>query len=259
MRTPKIYYETHGDGPIDLVVCNGLSQSTANWRGLARKHTQFRWILFDARGCGKSEIGTRPYHIDDHVSDLLHVLEQTQSEQPIVLGFSHGGRIALRAAAEHPKRMKALALISTGATAGTRRRSYFKSWHACLDLGGVEAMAWASLPAIVGPKILEKYPDLTLLVKGTTARNNEDGLRAMFEGVHEYPSPIEDGPRVNAPCLILRGDQDPLVTEEDGQEMLEWMPNADYQVLEGIGHTLPLEVPGRFIEIMTQFIEKISD
>lgn len=258
MTEPKLHSEVYGeDGSPDLVVCNGLSQSTANWRGLARNHHQgMRWLLFDARGHGKSEIGDTPLKLDDHVGDILRVMDKHNIEKPALMGFSHGARVALRAAAEHPDRFSKLILISCGSINHARRRAYVRSWERCLHLGGVEALAWSSLPSIVGRKVLEKFNDLEMLVRGSVSRNQEAGLKAVFEGMRGYPEARPDAERVTIPSLIVRGGEDPLLSIDDTQNFLNWISQSSELTIEDCGHTLPLEEPERFTEALFQFIKK---
>lgn len=252
---PNLHTESHGSGDVTLVMCNGLSQSTANWRSIARQNPQFKWILFDARGHGRSEMGIRPYHIDDHVSDLMRVLEKHGCTNPVLMGFSHGGRVAMRAAAMYPDAFSALILISTGAKQTALRKAHVASWSKCLELGGVEAMAWASLPNIVGIRILNKFPDLGILVKASATRNSPEGLTAMFEGMAQYPPSEGDARRITAPTLIFHGQQDPLVRESDVDDMQSWIPHAKRVHFQEAGHTLPLEEPQRFAAHLGDFLQ----
>jgi len=253
--TMPIHFETYGKGTHDIVVCNGLSQSTANWRGIARHFPQFRWILFDARGHGKSLVRKRPYCLDDHVEDLHFVLNHVELQgKPLVMGFSHGARVALRAAANHANWFSGLVLVSCGSVMNARRRAFVNSWEQCLKIGGVRAMAWASLPSIVGNKILEKFPDLEFLIRGSVSRNHEEGLLAMFEGMATYPPPKEDAVRVTLPTLILHGGEDPLVLENDVHNFTNWIEGSTARTFHDCGHTLPLEEPGRFMEAIEHFM-----
>ena len=250
----SIHHEAYGSGQ-EIIICNGLSQSTANWRGLARQNQAFRWTLYDARGHGKSSHGEEPYTLDGHVADLLHVKAVCAVEKPVLLGFSHGGRVALRAAAEYPEHFAALVLVSVGATVSAKRNAYTQSWANCLRLGGIQALAWSSLPAIVGRKILERYTDLDMLVKGTVARNQEAGLKATFAGMLDYPPPREDAQRIGLPALIMRGGEDPLVLQEDLTQFRQWMPDVRTETFADCGHTLALEEPERFMAVLTAFIQ----
>ncbi len=236
--TVHLHVESYGEGDREIVVCNGLSQTTANWRGFARQNPELRWTLFDARGHGKSETGSEPLGLDLHVADLLRVLEENKARRPLVMGFSHGARVALRAAATHGEEFAGLVLVSCGSEMTTRRRAHVQSWKNCLELGGVRAMAWASLPNIVGGKILEKFPDLEFLVKGTESRNRAEGLLAVFEGMSAYPPPREDALRVRLPTLVMRGGEDPLVEPRDVENLCRWIAHARAKTFEDCGQFL---------------------
>ncbi|MDJ0836063.1 MAG: alpha/beta hydrolase [Acidobacteriota bacterium] len=256
--TIELHTETYGDGPQEVIVCNGLSQSTANWRGLARANPQFRWILYDARGHGKSKVGPKPFNLDLHVEDLLHVLDKTEAVRPVLMGFSHGARVSLRAAAEHGDRFTGVVLVSCASQQTPRRKAHVTSWHRCLEIGGVRAMAWAALPNIVGRKILHKIKDLEMLVDGSVSRNQEEGLRHMFRGMAGYPEARLDAERIGLPTLVLRGDEDPLVEERDSRELGEWIDGAKTVTFQECGHTLPLEEPQAFLETVENFIDGLT-
>jgi len=257
MSFKPIHYESHGEGPT-VVICNGLSQSTANWRGIARQNAHLRWVLFDARGCGKSPLGQRPYSLDDHVDDLSYVLDEVDAESPVVLGFSHGGRVATRAVAREPERYSGLVLTSVSSLLTTRRKAHVMAWHRTLQIGGLKAMAWATLPNIVGRKILDKFSDWELLVNGTANRNSEEGLLAMFEGMANYGPMEEDARQIQIPTLILQGGEDPLLTPHDEANLAQWT-GGRVEHYEDCGHTLPLEEPTRFVASLNRFIGQINN
>jgi len=254
----RIHYEVVGSGDHDVIICNGLSQSTANWRGIARSNPHFRWILFDARGCGKSPLGERPYSLDDHVDDLCWVLDQLSDCKPLLLGFSHGGRVATRAAAREPHRFSSMVLTSVGSQMTTQRKAYVSSWQKSLELGGLRGMAWATLPTIVGRKILDKFTNWELLVNGTINRNSEEGLLAMFEGMATYPPLQTDAEQISLPTLILQGGEDPLLHLADLENLASWTGGSK-ELYEDCGHTLPLEEPNLFVASLTRFISQVNN
>lgn len=255
MSSPHIHVEVSGTGP-QVFVCAGLTQTTANWRGIARQNPHIQWVLFDPRGQGKSELGGRPYHLDDHVDDLMRVwAEYGNGQAATLMGFSHGGRVALRAVAGPEQPFRRLVLVSCASRATPLRRAHVMSWSKCLDLGGVEALAWASLPTIVGLSILRKFHDLDMLVKGTAVRNSREGLQAMFEGMSGYPEIEPDARAVHIPTLVFRGGLDVLVPETDGSDFLAWIRQCQVRTFPQSGHTLPLEEPEEFARILGQFVD----
>lgn len=79
--------------------------------------TYMRVTLFDLRGCGRSQKFNDPtcYHLDLAVDDLAHLCQQLSLVPATLLGFSYGGRIALRLADRYPHLVGKLILASTTA------------------------------------------------------------------------------------------------------------------------------------------------
>jgi 3-oxoadipate enol-lactonase len=65
--------------------------------------------------------------------------------------------------------------------------------------------------------------------------------------------------RIEAPALVVHGTEDVIVPVENGRRLAARLPNAEYLELEGAGHNLPLEDPGRFAEIVLSFLERVRD
>lgn len=249
--TESLYWTTVGAGPADLVVCPGILQTTVNWRGLARAHSHLRWILFDARGQGRSPMRTLPYTLDDHVADLLEVVHAAGATRPILLGFSHGGHVALSAAASHPSLFSRLIVVSCTAYPTSHRRLLLQAWRACLNHGGIAGLAWATLPFLVGPKILDRVP-ADKLVSAMVKRNHARGLGALLDGVTTYPQSWQSiCRRIPLPVQIIRGALDPLVDDTDATHFKTWLPDCSCHVLPDCGHTAVLDDSHAFTPFVT--------
>ena len=124
-----LYYSERGEGR-PLVLLNGMSQSTANWLSQS-KHlsAHHRVVMYDARAQGRSGLGTTPIELDDHVDDLHALIEHLAlPSRPILCGFSHGARIALRYAARYPLEVERLVLTSMGANDDALRTTITRGW-----------------------------------------------------------------------------------------------------------------------------------
>jgi pimeloyl-ACP methyl ester carboxylesterase len=112
-------YQVVGDGPADLVYLQGyLSNVILNWEHpafahFARELSRFsRLIVMDRRGLGCSERFT-PADIppvETLVDDLRAVLDEAESERPIVFATGDCGFIATLFAATYPDRLAGLVL-----------------------------------------------------------------------------------------------------------------------------------------------------
>ena len=123
-----IHHQVIG-GPAEkpvLVFVNSLGTDFRIWRdvivGLAGDAPL---LTYDKRGHGLSDVGQVPYSIDDHVSDLIGLLETLSVRKAVICGLSVGGMIALGLAARRPDLVSGLILCDTAHKIGTA-----ESWNA---------------------------------------------------------------------------------------------------------------------------------
>jgi pimeloyl-ACP methyl ester carboxylesterase len=57
---------------------------------------------------------------------------------------------------------------------------------------------------------------------------------------------------VRCPVLVLSSSDDPLVSEEGAQE-LAGLCNGSHERLPGLGHSIPIEAPELFVDILKRF------
>ena len=67
-------------------------------------------LLYDKRGHGLSSLGTPPYQIDDHVNDLIGLMDHLRLSGALIVGLSVGGLIAQGTYHARPDLAKGLVL-----------------------------------------------------------------------------------------------------------------------------------------------------
>ena len=82
---------------------------------------RFRYVTYDARGCGLSQRRVDDVSLDASIRDLETVVDALRLETFPLLGISQGAAIAVAYAARHPERVSRLVLLGGFAT------SYFNS------------------------------------------------------------------------------------------------------------------------------------
>jgi 3-oxoadipate enol-lactonase len=110
--SPRIHYEIRGrqDAPV-LVMLRGLGRSRRHWGGVSELlEIDFRLLLVDNRGVGKSEAVRAPYTTAEMAADVVRVLDHAEVPRAHVFGMSLGGMIAQELAIEHPGRIDRLVL-----------------------------------------------------------------------------------------------------------------------------------------------------
>ncbi len=113
-----IGYRVVGSGSIDLVYVAAYSSNLVYdwespvWRGFCERFAQsFRLILFDKRGTGVSDHGSRFAELETRMEDLRAVLDAVGSSQTVIFAANEGCGMASLYAATYPERTRALVLF----------------------------------------------------------------------------------------------------------------------------------------------------
>jgi esterase len=108
----SLYYEEHGAG--EPIVCiHGMGSSAAVWgEAAAVLATRGRTIVYDRRGCFRSE-RPEPYvtNVHQHADDAAALIDALDAAPAIVIGRSYGGATAIDLALRYPDRVRALVLL----------------------------------------------------------------------------------------------------------------------------------------------------
>lgn len=253
----KLHRDLYGfeQGRPVVVFLNGMTQSTAHWRSQARAFAeQYAVVTYDARGQGATPAGTEPLTLQRHAADLAGLLDELEVDTANLVGFSHGARVALQFANSEPGRVDSLVLVSATACPDALAQTIVRSWREVLELGGLEAMAWASLPAILGADYLEASERILAgIIKASVERNDPDGVKRLLDAMINYPNLADLARGVAAETLVISASHDLLVTVE-GAERLADLCGGTHELVEGCGHTIPIEKPEEFRTLVQRFL-----
>ncbi len=256
----RIHYEITEGRPLatPLVFINGTGQTSANQRSNALIFKKkFKVITYDPRAHGMSGKGSVKLDINVHGQDLLALFDYLRLEKAILVGTSHGARIALCFARENPQRVLCVAAASIGLKMSWRTKTLVKSWYEILDKGSIEAMAWAFIPWIFGNNFLmENQSLLPKIAKAISSRNKKESLMAHLEAMMGYPSLSRTLSPLLCPSLFLYGSEDIMVEEKDAVD-LSALCEGEFVKIEGAGHMINVEAPKKFQKILFDFFDKV--
>ena len=257
-----ITYVDSGSGS-PLLMLHGFTGSRLAWQGieedLARR---FRVIAINLIGHGETSAPDDPgrYTIRRAVEDILQLLDRLEISRAAVLGYSMGGRVAMNLALTAPERLSSLVLES--ASPGIldpeeRRRRAESDERLAMMIEEQRVTAfidyWEALPlfasqARLDPDVRRRQRELRLAQSPIGLANS---LRGMGAGAME---PVTDRLiEFGVPVLYLAGEDDEKY-REIGASMVSRMPNGRFHVVPGAGHTIHLEQPERYVNLVSQFL-----
>ncbi|MGH9418965.1 MAG: alpha/beta fold hydrolase, partial [Thermoanaerobaculia bacterium] len=132
-----IHSAESGSGP-PVVLLHGFTGSTETWTPFrATFSASNRVIAVDQPGHGRSSspADANRYRLDRFATDLSRILDSSDVDRAVVLGYSMGGRAALRFAVDYPDRVAGLILesASPGISDEQQRRERRESDAALAD------------------------------------------------------------------------------------------------------------------------------
>ncbi|HEX2329580.1 MAG TPA: alpha/beta hydrolase [Candidatus Angelobacter sp.] len=244
----RINYIVAGEGrPIVLV--HGLAGRAEDWLDLipSLARNGFKVYAPDLLGFGRSSRPDVEYSISQQEDMVLQFMDSQHLQQPDVAGWSMGGWIALKFAADHPERVRRLILLSS---AGLK----FDAVNAPALRPKTEAEL-AHMMAILTPhpKVIPSFYAQELL-RDFAAEDwvIDRSLKSMFAG-----KDIMDGKMgsVKLPVMIAWGKQDVLTPPSIGEEMRREMPQSVYFLFDDSGHLAPTECSARLGPHVVEFLK----
>jgi class 3 adenylate cyclase len=242
----SIAYQVVGDGPIDLVLVNGIvSHMGLMWsdpqaNAMFRRLMSFcRLILFDKPGTGQSDPVAGPPTAEQRVEDILAVMDAVGVEHASVLGYSEGGTPSLLFAATHPERCDSLVLLETAAKwlsgpdyLPEHRDRLQRLW--ALMLGNAEHWGDGSVFALWAPSAVT-VPGATQVFGSAERICASPGMaKALFKACLDMDVRAAL-PRISAPTLVVNRE-DSIIPVELGRYLAREIPGAKLAVFPGPDH-----------------------
>jgi 3-oxoadipate enol-lactonase len=254
----RLYVEEHGEGE-PLLLIEGLGQSMWAWHEQIPVFAEhFRTIAYDTRGTGRSPVPSEPYGIDDLANDAAEVLCDRSAH---VIGFSMGGYVALTLALARPELVRSLVLAATGAGGPDRvpRPSHVRDAFAAAIGLPYDEYGRRTMPLTFSRGWTQRNPEHfeeILAVRGAHP-TPEETLEAHIEACYGFYARGCEVERIQAPTLVVHGDEDLIVPVANGRMLASRLSNARYVELPGVGHNLQLEVPERLNALVLEFLEHL--
>lgn len=252
------HYEEAGSGP-PLVLLHGFTGSSRNWAlHLLHFASCFRVFAIDLLGHGRTPAPANPerYGMARSAADLEVLLARIAVEPVTLLGYSMGGRLALYFALTHLQRVQRLILesASPGLADPEARRARVALDTALaqrIEEEGIETFVnyWENIPLFAHQQHLPAQ--VREEVRWLRLRNDPHGLANSLRGMGtgEQPSLWGQLGQLSMPVHLIAGLLDEKFVETN-RCMAAQIPTAELVVVPEAGHTVHLEQPEHFREIV---------
>ena len=225
------------------VFLHGLGGSRISWGPqIAPLSAERRIVAWDAPGYGVSAPITE-LTFAQYADRAAALIRAVSPEAPVdLVGLSFGGMIAQYTAARFPERVRSLTLMCTSPAFGldgTDPQQWRDARLSGLEhFGSPGAAAPAILGSLVGPDGAHVVPEAVQAMERIPMQGLLDAIATIT--THDTRAIL---PTIDVPTLVLVGSADDETPVAYAQAIVDLMPNARLQVIDGAGHLLNLEAP----------------
>ncbi len=259
IRGATYFYEERGSGEETIVFAHGFLMNHSMFEPqMAEFSKRYRCIAFDWRGQGNSEATPEGYDMESLYEDAVALIEALGIAPVHWVGVSMGGFIGIRLAARRPELIRTLTLAETGAEAETRGKKF--RWGLL-----------ANIFRLFGPGPVLKPITKILFGQSTLADPAKQPMIARFQqewfkldhqalmktafGIFQREDVQHLLPQIQAPTLVLVGEEDVARPLEEAKRLQAAIPDARLVVIPAAGHSSPVENPADFNRALRVFLE----
>lgn len=264
-------YERRGSGP--LLVCHpgGPGCSAAEFRDFAGLDDSFDLLFLSPRGSAGSD-PAEDYSLASYAADVEALRGHLGVEQLDLLGFSHGGMVAMTYAAAYGPRVRRLVLAGTLALWDDEAQAAMER-----GIGARRDEPWfEEAQRAIDEEQAGEFSSVDELIANTQRQvplyfhrweGNERAGRELFsdfahsEPLHqfntaEFPT-LDLRPELRAiaaPTLVVAGEDDMIAGPVCGEAIVRELSDGRLVTIPGTGHFLYVEQPEAFRAALTEFL-----
>jgi proline iminopeptidase len=269
----QIHYTVRGSGPVLIAHSGGPGTDARLWDDFAGIDDFVTIVMMHPRGSGLSGAAAgEAYLLPDYAADVEALRLHLGLDKPIVMGWSHGGIVAMQFAFTYPDSLSKLILVDTSAFFGEfltdiegavqefKNEPWFETSFAALKAEWAgkyqtdEDMArlWAEEMKFYFKKFderaaayHERTKDLPIRIAPLRTFNDKE---APILDLRPY---LKD---ITVPTLVIVGRHDFITNVSMAEEIVKYIPDARLEIFEDSGHFGHVEQPEKFYRVIKKFI-----
>ncbi|MBI2446679.1 MAG: alpha/beta hydrolase [Parcubacteria group bacterium] len=199
----------------------------------------FKIFTVDLPGFGKTPI-EKTMVLKDYADFVYEFLKINNIENPIIIGHSFGGAVAIKLALIYPDSISKLILVDASAIRRPKRKMLLLE------------KIWPVLKPIISEKLRIIIKKLMKLDKTDWAQIKNAELKQTFKNVIKENLELQLNSIKNS-VLVIWGENDAMTPLKEGELIVKTIPSAKLAVIKNAGHFPFLEKPEKFIKLIKDF------
>lgn len=244
-----VNYSDEGTGECILII-EGWGTNIGLYAGLS-KHLSgsHRVLIPDLPGFGETPPPDRAWDIMDYVRFIENFASALGIDEAILIGHSHGGRVAMRLASDENTRLRIPKIVLIDSAGIVHKKTpkqkmnlyTYKLGRRLLSLPPVRAMFPNALESLRKRRGSEDYRNAVPVMRQTLVKVINEDIRVHM-------------PKIRQPSLLIWGDRDTATPIEDAHIIEKLIPDAGLVTVRGAGHYSYLEQPAMVYRVLDSFL-----
>src|SRR5947208_2064043 len=239
-----IFYDVAGAG-VSVVLLHPFPVHHEFWLpAIKYLASRYRLIMPDLRGHGESGLGDGTATMQKHATDVAHVMNDAGIDRAPLIGVSIGGYTIFEFWRRFRDRVSALVLCNTKAQAdgADARNTRLKAANDVLKVG-TEPFFENMLQKLLAETTRHSRPDLVEGALRMMRKMSAEDVAEVQRGMAERPDSVPTLKTINAPVLIITGDEDNMTGVPEAELMKQNISGSQMKVIAKAGHYSPWEQP----------------
>lgn len=235
-----------------LVLLHGFCETRKIWEHFAERLSgDYRVLCPDLPGFGDSPLPENPFDISDISMQVLGWIQENQVVNPVVVGHSLGGYVALAMAAVQPDRLAGIGLFhSTALADSTEKKENRNRIIDFVQRNGALPFVETFVPGLFHRK---DHPAIAY-VYNIAAGTSTNTLVAYAAAMRDRPAQLDVLAEFTKPILFVAGEKDTIVEYHQLEEQSKLSKFPFFAGLRDVGHMGIFEDEPGSVKIVKDFM-----
>jgi len=253
----QLFYRKIGEGD-PIIILHGFLGLSDNWLPVARELAKdYSVYIPDLRNHGQSG-HSNVFNYSALVDDLFEFIVYHKIKEPVIIGHSMGGKIAMNFALRFPEKLKKIVVVDIAMRRYPVAKKQIEMINtlAELDFSGVNSykelsifiaryVEGSSMQKLVIKNLRrEKGKGFAWKIALESIRKNIDGI---YEGVEKYSV-------VNKESLFIKGGDSDYITDEDIDEIRQSFSKAVFKIIPDANHWVHVDAHDSLVKVIKDFL-----
>jgi len=253
----ELFYREFGEGQ-PVIILHGLFGQSDNWVTVGRRIAgQFHVFIPDQRNHGQSPHAA-VHSFQAMADDLAGFIEEHSIENPILIGHSMGGKVAMTYALENPEKVQKLAVLDISPRRYEERIAHTLVLSQMLDIHLENFSSRTDVEKLLIARIPDGRIRMLIMKNLYSKLHRKLGWRLNLEAINQHMPLLFDVIRSEStfskPTLFVRGGNSDYVPDEDIPLIKSLFPFAVIKTISGATHWIHADAPEELCTLLSGFL-----